>query len=136
VLDVSLKNISLTQIFVMVLLSTIASVGFGLFLGVWGLVTDQMHFVLNIINYVLLIFTGAEFPISQLPPICQFLSQCLPLTRSIAAARLLFARGMTNEIIQLMLGELLLAVVYFLLGAGLLRIVEKFAVKKAALEVF
>lgn len=136
VFDVSLKNISIVLVLVMILLSTIAAVGFGLFLAVFGLITDQMHFVLNVVNYVLLILTGAEFPVSQLPAGCQFISQALPLTRSIEAARLLFAGGAAEEMIRLMLGEMLLAAVYFVLGAGMLRIVERLAVKNATLEVF
>ena len=136
VFDVSLETVSVFSVLVMILLSTIAAVGFGLFLAVFGLITDQMHFVLNVINYVLLIFTGAEFPITQLPPACQLVSQALPLTRSIEAAKLLFADGDRAEIFALMLGEILLAAVYFVSGAGLLRIIEKLAVKKASLEVF
>lgn len=136
VFRVSLEHVSLGYIFLLILLSTIAAVGFGLFLVVFGLVTDQMHFVLNVVNYVLLIFTGAEFPVSQLPLAGQVLSQALPLTRSIAAAKLLFAGGSAGDVFILMFGELLLAVVYFVSGAGILRIVEKLAVKKAALEIF
>ena len=136
VFQVSIKNVSILHVFVLILLSTIAAVGFGLFLGVFGLISDQMHFVLNIINYVLLIFTGAEFPVSQLPAFCQIISKILPLTRSIAAAKCLFAGGKAAEIMGYMIGEGVLAAIYFMLGACLLRTIEKLAVKKAALEVF
>lgn len=136
VFEVSLENVSLFQVFAMILLSTVAAVGFGLFLGVFGLATDQMHFVLNVVNYVLLIFTGAEFPITQLPRVFQMISYVLPLTRSIEAAKLLFADGAVQEIWSLMMGEILLAAIYFGLGAGLLHVIEKLAVKKARLEVF
>lgn len=136
VFSVSLEQISFVSVFVLILLSTIAAVGFGLFLAVFGLITDQMHFVLNVVNYILLIFTGAEFPVSQLPSFCQILSQLLPLTRSIAAAKLLLAGGNKSIIIQLMCEEGLLAIIYFVLGACLLRGIERLAVKKAALEVF
>ena len=40
---------------------------FGLFLSVFGLISDSMYFILNIVSYLLMIFTGAEFPVQQLP---------------------------------------------------------------------
>lgn len=136
VFGVSLENVSVLHMLLLIFLSTMAAAGFGLFIGVFGLITDQMHFILNVINYVLLIFCGAEFPIAQLPPVCRMISRMLPLTRSIEAAKLLFAQGAINEIVSLMMGEVALALVYFVLGAGLIRIIEKLAVKNAALEVF
>lgn len=136
VFRVSLEVRLLPKIAVLILVSTVAAVGFGLFLGVFGLISDQMHFILNVVNYVLLIFTGAEFPVSQLSVFGQMFSRILPLTRSIAAAKCLFAGGETKDIMQLMAGEVLLAAVYFVVGACLLRIIERLAVKKATLEVF
>ena len=136
VFDVSLKNVSLLQILMMIFLSTVAAAGFGLFFGVFGLITDQMHFVLNVVNYVLLIFCGAEFPITQLPKICQVISYLLPLTRSIEAVKMLFKGADLLEVSGLLAGEMLLAVIYFVLGAGLIRMIEKLAVKNASLEVF
>ena len=136
VFGISLREKNLLAVFLLIFLSTAAAVGFGLFLGVFGLISDQMHFVLNVVNYVLLIFTGAEFPISQLPEVCQRFSLVLPLTRSIEAAKLLVKGGALEEIRALIIGEVLIAALYFLLGAVLLRVIEKLAVKNAALEVF
>ena len=136
VFDVSLKNVPMVQLVGLIFLSTFAAAGFGLFIGIFGLVTDQMHFILNVMNYILLIFCGAEFPVAQLPRVCQMISQLLPLTRSIAAAQLLVAGDALEEVAKLMIGEVMLAAIYFCLGAILIRIIEKLAVKNAVLEVF
>ncbi len=136
VFHVPFEKVSLGAMLLLIFLSTLAASGFGLFLAVFGLVTDEMHFILNVTNYVLLIFCGAEFPIEQLPKMCQIVSYMLPLTRSIEAANLMFEGGAANEIVRLMIGEGVLSIVYFGLGALIIRIVEKIAVKRATLEVF
>lgn len=136
VFHISFQGVPIGEILLFILISTLAATGFGLFLGVFGLVTDEMHFILNLTNYVLLIFSGAEFPIAQLPPAMRVISGMIPLTRSIEAANLLFEGKEFSDVAGLVLGELLLAGVYFLFGALVIRRVEKIAIKRATLEVF
>lgn len=133
---ISFSGVPVGLLFLCVFISTIAATGFGLFLAVFGLITDEMHFILNMTNNVLVIFTGAEFPVEQLPRFCQVISGFLPMTRSIAAAEILFAGGTWQEINGLLAGEILLAVFYFVAGAGLIRLIERMALKGATLEVY
>lgn len=108
---------------------------FGLLLSVFGLVTGSIHLVLNVTSYVLMIFTGAEFPVSQLPAAGQLLSRVLPLTRSIEAMNLLFSGG-GEAFAPLLLGELVLAAVYALLAWAGFRGAERICRKSGKLDLF
>lgn len=65
-----------------ILCAMVSASCFGLFISVFGLLTDSIHMVLNVTSYLLLIFTGAEFPVSQLPaagrvfPPCSWANSC------------------------------------------------------------
>lgn len=113
-----------------------AAAGFGLLLSMLGLISDSIHFILNLSAYVLMIFCGANFPIAQLPQAGQYISRMLPLTRSIQAANMLFGPIDLKELWGLLLGEALLGAAYFLVGFVFIRLVERLAVKKATLDIF
>ena len=86
--DFSGVNLGLAALAILCAMGSAAC--FGLFLSVFGLISDSMHLVLNVVSYLLMIFTGAEFPVSQLPLIGRIISQLMPLTKSISAMNLLF----------------------------------------------
>lgn len=113
-----------------------AAMGFGLLLSVFGLLSHQMHFILNLMEYVLLIFTGSNFPIVQLPLILQRISWMLPLTRSIEAARGI-VNGMEHVmVLELLGGEILVGILYVVLAAALMKWAEREAIKSGTLELF
>lgn len=118
-----------------ILCAMVSASCFGLFISVFGLLTDSIHMVLNVTSYLLLIFTGAEFPVSQLPAAGQLLSRALPLTRSIEAMNLLFSGGGTR-FSALLLGELALAAVYVLLALAVFRGVERACRRSGKLDLF
>lgn len=119
-----------------VLVAMFAAAGFGLLLSMLGLISDSIHFILNLSVYVLMIFCGANFPIAQLPKVGQFISRLLPLTRSIEAANMLFGPLEGSSLAKLLLGEALLGVCYFFTGFLVIRLVERLAIKRATLDVF
>jgi ABC-2 type transport system permease protein len=113
-----------------------AASGLGVFLSVFGLISDSMHFVLNVMSYVLMIFCGANFPLSQLPATGQFVAKLLPLTRTIEAANLLFEGFQAQRFLALLLGEALLGAAYYIAAACIVKAVERIARKRASFEVF
>ena len=133
---VDFSRIHLFSLFMIIIIGMFSATGFGLLLSTFGLITDQMHLVLNLSSYALMIFCGVNFPVEQLSYGARLLSNCLPLTRSIKAANLLFEVTKGEEIIRLLLGELLLGGIYFIAAFFLIRMVEKIAIKKATFEVF
>jgi ABC-2 type transport system permease protein len=116
--------------------SMFAATGFGLFLSAFGLVTPSMHFILNLVSYVLMIFCGADFPITQLPKAVRFISDLIPLTRGIEAADMLFAGMDRARLLILLLGEAGVGAVYSILAFLVIRIAERIAIRKATLEMF
>lgn len=63
-------------------------------------------------------------------------SKVLPLTRSIEAANMLFDKIDSGRLTWLLIGEMGLGIVYCIIGTIIVKLVEKSAIKKAALEVF
>jgi ABC-2 type transport system permease protein len=70
------------------------------------------------------------------PAWVQVTSSVLPLTRGIAAARLLVQGASLPEVMPLLLGELAVGLVYALLGYLLFAVFEVEAKKRGTLEVF
>ena len=118
-----------------ILCAMVSASCFGLFISVFGLLTDSIHMVLNVTSYLLMIFTGAEFPVAQLPAAGQLLSRALPLTRSIEAMTLLSSGG-GEAFGPLLLGELVLAAVYALLAWAGFRGAERICRKSGKLDLF
>lgn len=136
IFGVDFTGINMALFLLITIVGMFAASGFGLLLSVFGLVTDGMHFVLNLSTYVLMIFCGANFPIAQLPGPAQLISKLLPLTRSIEAANMLFGGVNGPALTRLLLGEAGMGVAYCLVGFLVISIVERIAIKRAALEVF
>jgi len=113
-----------------------AATGFGLLLSVFGLLSHQMHLILNLMEYVLLIFTGSNFPVEQLPEVVQVVSYALPLTRSIAAARGIVNGVEWSAILSLLGGEIVVGIAYVMFAAGLVKFAEREAIRKGTLELF
>lgn len=108
---------------------------FGLLLSVFGLVSDGMHLILNMMNYILMIFTGAEFPVSQLPAIGQAFSKVLPLTRSIEAMNLLFSDN-PGGFAVLLLEELAMTAIYIMAAVSVLKYADKVCRKAGKYDLF
>lgn len=135
VFGVDFHGVNLWLAAVTILCAMTSASCFGLLLSVFGMITDSMHLVLNIVSYLLMIFTGAEFPVSQLPLAWRVFAQCLPLTNSIAAMKLLFAPDSVGFGL-LLLRELAAAVCYALLAWAVFRFAERTARRKGSFDLF
>jgi ABC-2 type transport system permease protein len=93
-------------------------------------------FVNNFVYFLLLIFSGANVRLNELPTWVQFISAGLPLTRGISAARLLVQGASFTDIAPLLLGELAIGIVYGILGYLLFAVLEVVAKRRGTLEVF
>jgi ABC-2 type transport system permease protein len=89
----------------------------------------------NIMFGLLLIFTGANVPIAELPGWMQAISNVIPLTHGIEAARILADGGSLASIDHLLADELLIGLVYGLAGYSLIRFFEWQSRVHATLEV-
>jgi ABC-2 type transport system permease protein len=119
-----------------ILISTFSTAGLGLLMGCLSLVTLNVMFINNTVYFMLLVFSGANVPVAVLPNWMQAISFCLPLTRGIAAARLIIRGADLSEVAPLLIGELAVGVIYALLGYTLFRWFELQAKRRGTLEAF
>jgi ABC-2 type transport system permease protein len=119
-----------------ILVATFSTSGMGLLLGCLSLITLNVMFINNTVYFSLLIFSGANVPLSSLPLWMQAVSQVLPLTRSIAAARQIIAGAPLAEVAPLLRAETLIGIVYILLGYFMFRWFERQAKRRGTLDIF
>jgi ABC-2 type transport system permease protein len=135
IFGVSFKGISLLRTAVAILVAMTSASAFGLFVSSFGLVSDSMHLILNIVSYIFMIFTGAEFPVSQLPFFGQVIAQLMPLTKALYAMNMLF-EGDTKYFWPCILAEMATAVVYALLAVTVFYFAEKAAERNGRFDMF
>lgn len=135
VFKIDFSGINLGLAALAIICAMLGATGLGLLLAVFGLISDSMHLILNVVSYILMIFTGAEFPISQLPLWGQWLSRVLPLTHSIEAMNVLFGKSEGN-FYRLLLAELGIAIFYMIIAWAALRGAELACRKSGKFDLF
>jgi ABC-2 type transport system permease protein len=110
--------------------------GIGLALGAVALLGINASLATHAIFFSYLVLTGANIPVEELPVALQAISWSIPLTRSIAAARLFAAGGSLADGMPLMLGDLCIGLLYGVLGVALFRWFEVQARRRGTLEAF
>jgi len=133
---VDFSNVHLGMYFVIIVAAMFCASGFGMILGIFGMLTSEIHLFLNSTSLLLIIFTGANFPITMLPPAVRWISNCIPLTRSMQAGNMLLAGERYEPILRLIFSELLLGIFYFVLSGIILKVVERIAIREASFDVF
>ncbi|NLO08985.1 MAG: hypothetical protein GX129_03845 [Clostridiales bacterium] len=64
------------------------------------------------------------------------MAKLFPLHRAVSAANMSFGIFEPNKYAQLIVGEIILGVCFYLIAFMMLKIMEKMAIKKASLEMF
>lgn len=116
--------------------ATFSAAGMGLMMSAIALLTDSVHLILNIVANIILLLSGANFPVTQLPIAAQYIAMIFPLHRAIAAANMSFGSFEYSKYAKLIMGEVILGICFYLLAFVMLKIMEKVAIKKASLEMF
>ena len=135
VFGVDFSGVNMPLVALAIIIAMISASCFGLFVSIFGLMTDSMHLILNIVSYLLMIFTGAEFPIKQLPFAGQVIAQMMPLTKAIMAVNKLF-EGNVREFSSLIIAEILTGAVYALLTYAIFGFAEKVARRNGKFDMF
>ncbi len=133
-LGLDLSNTYIPALILTILITTISTAGLGLLMGCLSLITRNIMFVNNTVYFLLLIFSGANIPVQVLPPALQMISFIAPLTRGIAAARILILGGDLSQVSGLLLGELAIGLIYGVLGYSLFHWFEIQAKKQGTLD--
>jgi len=108
----------------------------GLLMGCLSLITRNVMLVNNTVYFALLVFSGANIPVNELPKWMQVISQVLPLTRGVACTRTIINGGSLVEILPLLKQELIIGVLLTILGYFLFKVFEIQAKKMGTLDIF
>jgi len=114
--------------------SAFACTGLGLIAAGLGLIARETAVLSNIFFGALLILSGANVPLDSLPGWLRPVSDVIPLTHGIAAARKLAAGESFTAVLGLVAAEALIGVVYAGLGYTLIRGTETISRRRATLE--
>ena len=135
ILGVTFSVGTLAPVAVVVAVAAFACTGVGLVNAALGLVIRDVGILNNLLFGFLLVFTGANVPIDLLPGWIRTISQGLPLTHGIAAARELAAGATLAGVGDLVAREALVGGVYAAIGFTMIRVFEGWSRRRATLEI-
>jgi ABC-2 type transport system permease protein len=116
------------------LVATLAICGVGLLLGALAYIFLDAILLANWAMFILLLLTGMNVPLSELPPFAAAIGQALPLTRSIAAARMYAAGAPFEAGLGLLAADLAIGAVYAVAGFFLFGWLETQSRRQGRLE--
>lgn len=121
---------------VVIFVTAFSTSGMGLMLGSLSLITVNVMFINNLVYFALLVFSGSNIALENLPGWMQAISSVIPLTRGIRSARAIIGGADMAQVTPWLLEEFLIGVIYIALGYVLFRMFEIVAKRKGTLEVF
>ncbi len=134
-LGIDVPASALGPLALVVLVCAFSCTGLGLINAGLGLRVREVAVLANIMVGLLLIFTGANVPLEELPGWMRAISEVIPLTHGIEAARLLADGASLGAVDHLVAQELLVGLGYGLVGYALLRFLEWQSRVHATLEI-
>jgi ABC-2 type transport system permease protein len=124
ILGVEIPVESIPPLALVILVAAFSCTGLGLVNAALALRIRESAVLTNVFFGFLLIFTGANIPISDLPGWMQTISSYIPFTHAIEAARELVDGAPLSSVMSLVGQEVLIGVVYGVFGFLLLRFFE------------
>jgi ABC-2 type transport system permease protein len=134
IVGISVPAESLAPIALVVLVGAFACTGLGLVNAGIGLVVREVAVLSNFLFGGLMVFTGANVPLEELPGWLQTAAHGLPLTHAIDAARQLADGASLGAVDGLIAAEVLVGTVYGAIGFALIRVLETMSRRHATLE--
>jgi ABC-2 type transport system permease protein len=114
--------------------SATACAAFGLALGAVCLRANDVWVGSNLAYTLLLLLSGSNVPLDQLPPWLEAVARALPLTHGIDAARQLAAGAGLADVADPLGREIVVALTNDALGYALLRLIEAESRRRATLD--
>ncbi|MCL2573239.1 MAG: ABC transporter permease [Defluviitaleaceae bacterium] len=136
IFGVSFGDLHIGMFVLAILVASFACTGLGLLFAAFALITDSMYLMLNALAMILIIFSGANFPIAQMPVFAQWIANAFPLYRSVAAGNMAMGGSFSGEFANLLIGEVMLGITFYLIAFALIKIIERISIRKATLEMF
>jgi ABC-2 type transport system permease protein len=134
ILGIDIPLSAVPALALVIVVAAFSCTGLGLINAALSLRIRENAVLSNVIFGFLLIFTGANVPLSELPGWMSAMAQGLPFTHAIKAARLLADGSSLGSVSGLVGTELLVGLCYALVGYALLRFMEVQSRRHATLE--
>lgn len=134
VLDAHIPASSWPLVALVVAVGSLATAGIGLVMGAINLVWRDGATLGNVVFLVLLIFTGTNVALDDLPGWMGAIGRCLPLTHAIEATRAVADGAAWSAVSGLVATELLIGAVYVVIGLLALRWLEHLSRAHATLD--
>jgi ABC-2 type transport system permease protein len=134
ILGVDLPGSSIPGLAVTIAIAAFSCTGLGLINAAVSLRVRENAVLSNVIFGFLLIFTGANVPLDELPNWMSAISHGLPFTHAIAAARELADGASFASVADTLGTEVLIGLIYLVVGYAMLRFFEWQGRKHATLE--
>jgi ABC-2 type transport system permease protein len=122
-------------IVLVIAVAAFACTGLGLITAAVGLRVRETAVLNNIIFGLLLIFTGANVPLEEMPGWMEAIGRSVPLTHAIEAAREIADGASLGDVSGLLGTEFLIGVVYTFVGYQALRYMEYSSRKRASIQI-
>lgn len=119
---------------IVIAVGTLASAGMGLLVGVAAYLFIDVSFLANTAVFLVLLLSGSNVPLADLPGFAAAAAQFVPLTRSIEAARMLATGAEPATVASLVLADAVLGFAYASLGFIVFRWAERRARRDGNLE--
>jgi ABC-2 type transport system permease protein len=120
---------------VVIAVACFACTGLGLITAAIGLRVRETAVLNNIIFGLLLIFTGANVPLDEMPGWMETIGRAVPLTHAIEAARELADGASLGSVTGLLATEFLIGVVYTIVGYQAIRLMEYDSRRRASIQI-
>jgi ABC-2 type transport system permease protein len=134
VFDVDVRAAAPSWTLLALVITALSLSGLGLLLATMSLVGTDANLLLNVVFYALIVTSGANIPLDDLPGPLAFLSRCVPMTHGLEAVRRALA-GDLSGVPGLLATEVVVGVAYALLGLTLFRFAERRARRTGSLEL-
>jgi ABC-2 type transport system permease protein len=132
--DFSLAPGTIPALSAVVVVTVISCTALGMLLGSIGLRARDVFFSSNLTYFLMLLFCGVNIPLESLPIWMQSISQAVPLTHGIQAAREIAVGASLSQVGELVWTEALIAVIYGTVAFATFRFFELTSRHTASLE--
>jgi ABC-2 type transport system permease protein len=122
-------------ILLVICIAAFACTGLGLITAAVGLRVRETAVLNNIIFGLLLVFTGANVPLEEMPGWMEAIGSSVPLTHAIEAARELANGASLGDVAGLLGTEFVIGVLYTFLGYQALRFMEYESRRRASIQI-
>ncbi|HYF82461.1 MAG TPA: ABC transporter permease [Clostridia bacterium] len=126
-LGISFKNTNYILLVVTLLIAVFSTSGLGMLIGSIGLAIREINLLSNLTYFILLIFCGINYPVTNLPSFMQGISNLLPLTKGVEAVRMILQGANFTTVAPYLYHEIIIGVFYTLIGLILFKCLDYYS---------